>query len=318
MASSLPQIFVLKPITNNKYLRYINQSMGEVKDILQFCGNDIMSIYSRFEKETAAPDNPDLVHIKCSYNNNYLSRAKQEDSLIVAGASQKQQQPNLWTCTLFKPELVHQEPENYKGIVGQFRFSHVQLEKNIGPSAGVFREVLSADDQNTVFTVINWEKLVTLPRHLAFKGNNGKFLSAQTMDPEHTYLEFSISNNSNYPTVQNEIFNIGDGSVRIKSTSTGNLWRRNSSPNNDTDNCICADTLTDDNTTDDTLFWPVLIEKTNIHGNLVVALLNLGENKFCRRLTTDNGVKDYLNAASERVTPEAHLEVIKKPDPLQT
>ncbi|XP_058215691.1 uncharacterized protein LOC131326823 [Rhododendron vialii] len=140
-----------------------------------------------------------------------------------------------------------------------------------------------------VFGIIDWELLLILPKHIALKGDNGLYLSAQRID-RHQYLQFASSDNGD-PTVGNEVFITKGGSVRIKNNHFGKFWRR--SPN-----WIWADS--DDTTTNnlDTLFYPVKV------GDNVIALRNLGNNNFC-----NSAHKNYLKAAVTTLSREARLVV---------
>ncbi|KAI9070549.1 hypothetical protein K1719_047487 [Acacia pycnantha] len=87
------------------------------------------------------------------------------------------------------------------------------------------------------------------------------------------YLQFASNDVGDDTTVGNEIFTTHDGSIRVKSDYFGKFWRR--SPN-----WIQDDSNDTTNNNSDTLFWPVKVD------NNVVALRNLGNNNFCKRLTT--------------------------------
>ncbi|XVF37566.1 hypothetical protein REPUB_Repub20aG0020200 [Reevesia pubescens] len=92
-----------------------------------------------------------------------------------------------------------------------------------------------------------------------------------------------------------EIFPTNDGYVRIKPTSSNKFWRRNP-------NWIWADSDDSSNKNKDTLFRPIKVDKQTI------GLLNLGNNNFCKRLTTE-GKTSCLNAAVPSITKEAQLKV---------
>ncbi|KAL6281726.1 hypothetical protein ACE6H2_018607 [Prunus campanulata] len=150
--------------------------------------------------------------------------------------------------------------------------------------------VAGADEQEADPTLIDRNALVIFPKHLAFKVNVngiGNYLRVQIIDT-HPYLQFSATN----PTKQekeNKVFNAGDGSVRIMSTFTKKFWRRNSSRDDEiSNNWIWADSDDTTNRDSNTLFWPVKVEtnRSDVNDvNVVVALRNLGNNNFCKRLT---------------------------------
>ncbi|CAB4311843.1 unnamed protein product [Prunus armeniaca] len=128
--------------------------------------------------------------------------------------------------------------QNHWWIVAGADESHRKI--NPFGHACLFARKATPDSQNfDVYTVIDWEALVILPKHIAFKGDNGNYLSAQSMDG-HPYLQFSATDPTD-PKVENEVFIAGDQSVRIKSTHTQNFRRRNTSPDNSINNWISAD-----------------------------------------------------------------------------
>ncbi|KAG8090118.1 hypothetical protein GUJ93_ZPchr0011g28092 [Zizania palustris] len=131
-----------------------------------------------------------------------------------------------------------------------------------------------------------------LPKYIAVKGDNGKYLSAQIIQG-YKYLTFS-SDDIGDPTVVNTVITNKDGTVRIKNNHFDKFWRR--SPN-----WIWADSTDTSNTNRDTLFKVIKI------GDFF-AFQNLGNNYFCKRLTTE-GKTSCLNAGIPTITTEAKLRV---------
>ncbi|KAI7983007.1 hypothetical protein LOK49_LG15G02353 [Camellia lanceoleosa] len=296
---ALPRFVVLKSKYNNKYLRYINEDAQQVHGFVQFSGEEVVSPYVKFQVEWAKSGrkNGHLAHIRCCYNNKYLviRWSPNNQGWIVAGADEPNEDQSIWSCTLFEPIYV----QGTDGV----RFRHVQLGRYVclwrdPPPRYACLLANSANidkDGCDVYTIINWESLLILPKHVAFKGDNGKYLSAHMIE-RHPYLQFASSDIGD-ERVGNEVFTTSSGSIRIKSDFFGKFWRR--SPN-----WIWADS--DDTTTasnnSDTLFWPVKVDDN------VIALRNLGNNNFCKRLTTE-GKTSCLNAAVRTITKEARLQV---------
>ncbi|KAL5204802.1 hypothetical protein ABZP36_009673 [Zizania latifolia] len=131
-----------------------------------------------------------------------------------------------------------------------------------------------------------------LPKYIAVKGDNGKYLSAQIIQG-YNYLKFS-SDDIGDPTVVNTTITNSDGTVRIKNHHFGKFWRR--SPN-----WIWADSTDTGNSDLDTVFRVIKI------GDFF-ALRNLGNNYFCKRLTTE-GKTSCLNAGIKTITTEAKLKL---------
>ncbi|KAI9107258.1 hypothetical protein K1719_021646 [Acacia pycnantha] len=289
---SLPSFVVLKSNYNNKYLRYIQEDV-QVHGFLQFSGEEVVSPYAKFEVEKAKSGHG-LVHIRCCYNNKYWVRWTQNHWWIVAGANEPEEDQSKWSCTLFKPIYIDADANT-------IRFLHVQLGHYacLWRTGAPFASCLFAGSENPdkdscdACTIIDWESLLILPKHVAFKGDNGQYLSARWIEG-YQYLQFA-SNDVGDPTVGNEIFTTYDGSIRVKSNYFSKFWRR--SPN-----WIWADSYDTTNNNSDTLFWPIKVD------NNVVALRNLGNNNFCMRLTTE-GKTSCLNSGVSTISKEARIEV---------
>ncbi|EHA8587914.1 hypothetical protein COCNU_scaffold003582G000010 [Cocos nucifera] len=132
-----------------------------------------------------------------------------------------------------------------------------------------------------------------MPRHVAFKGDNEKYLKSDWIEG-HEYLQFSSDDRNEIATAYEVTMN-PDGHLRIMSKLFGKFWRR--SPN-----WIWADSTDTVGNDIDTLFWPVKVYDNTI------ALRNAGNNNFCKRLTTE-GKTGCLNAAVSTITTEARLQV---------
>ncbi|XP_028098184.1 uncharacterized protein LOC114297901 [Camellia sinensis] len=296
---ALPRFLVLKSNYNNKYLRYINEDV-QVHGFVQFSGEEVVSPYVKFQVELAKSGSGNLVHIRCCYNNKYLVRWSANHWWIVAGADEPNEDQSTWSCTLFEPTYVQGTASD--GDAQTLRFRHVQLGhyaclwRSTSPAHYACLLASSADidkDGCDVYTIIDWESLLILPKHVAFKGNNGNFLSARTIEG-HPYLQFASSDIGD-ERVGNEVFTTHGGSIRIKSDFFGKFWRR--SPN-----WIWADSDDTTSNNSDTLFWPIKVEDD------IIALRNLGNNNFCKSLTTE-GKTNCLNAAVSTITKEARLQV---------
>ncbi|KAI9114103.1 hypothetical protein K1719_014753 [Acacia pycnantha] len=289
---SLPRFVVLKSNYNKKYLRYIHEDV-KVHGFLQFSGEEVMSPDVKFEVEMAKSGNG-LVHIRCCYNNKYWVRETQNSWWIVAGADKPEEDQSKSSCTLFKPIYIDVDAKT-------IRFWHVQLKhyaclwRAAAPFTSCFYAGSEDPDQDScdVYTLIDWESLLIMPKYVAFKGDNGQYLSAHSME-EHQYLQFA-SNDVGDPTVGNEIFTTSDGSIRIKSDYFGKFWRRSL-------NWILADSDDTTNNNSNTLFWPIKVD------NNVIALRNFGNNNFCKRLIAE-GKTDCLNAGVSTISKEARIEV---------
>nr|GEY01499.1 hypothetical protein [Tanacetum cinerariifolium] len=146
------------------------------------------------------------------------------------------------------------------------------------------------------FNVINWETLVILPTHVSFRSEelDGNYLCSCPLDPSWPYQMFKSGMDVGDPLVAKELFPTPNGNYRIKDVHFGKFWRR--SPN-----WIWAD-AEDNNSSNDTLFSIVKISGT------VIALRNLGNNRFCAGLPTEEKT-NCLNAHYPTISRQARLVI---------
>ncbi|XVF31370.1 hypothetical protein REPUB_Repub16aG0140000 [Reevesia pubescens] len=283
---SLPRFIVLKCI-DNQYLGY-NREGGEYDEYLSF-NETAVSPYAKFEVERASKDG--LVHIRSCQNNKYWVRVK--PFWIAATSDKPEEDQTKESCTLFKPIPIDH-------ATNTVRFINVQSGCNlcfwnVDPPLRAMLAYYKDDDKNgaDIFTIIDWESLLILPKYVTFKGDNNQYLCLRQIEG-HPYLQFA-TNDIGDSTVACEIFVTHDGNVRIKPFSSNRFWRL--SPN-----WIWADSDDTSSNNKDTLFRPVKVDKQTI------GLLNLGNNNFCKSLTTE-GKTSCLNAAVPSITKEAQLRV---------
>ncbi|CAI0557459.1 unnamed protein product [Linum tenue] len=253
------------------------------------------SPYAKFEVEPSSSVRG-LVHLRSCYNNKYWVRTSPTQMWIAAHSDIPEEDQSKWSCTLFSPTYLF-------GRDHYFRFRHVQLDQNVcilPEGQWPFTDFLFVRTQSSnqmvedMFVVTDWESLLVLPRHVVFKGDNGRFLRARVIERSN-YLEFSGTSNTE-ATARNEVFENPDGSVRIRSNHYGRFWRR--SPNF----WIWGDSTDTTANNMDTVFWPERV------GPNVVALRLPGTLLYCKRLT-DGGKTSCLSAADYTITVFGRLEV---------
>ncbi|KAK8548388.1 hypothetical protein V6N13_054802 [Hibiscus sabdariffa] len=295
-----PRFIVVRPIDKLDYLSYIRVG-GDTDGYLRFLEARVENPYAKFEVEYFTTD---TVHIRSCENNKYWERTKNlsitgdPDSQywITATTAKKEEDKSKESCTLFKVIFV-------KAAENTVRIQHVQsgcylcLWRMDNPTYNrcvLANNKVYDDNQFDIFSIIDWASLLVLPRYVAFKGDNEKYLCLRYLDGGYSYLQFATKDIGD-PTVACEVFATDDGSIRIKQLSNGKFWRR--SPN-----WIWADS--DDTSIDnkDTLFRPIKVNDQTI------GLVNLGNNYFCKRLSYE-GKDNCLNAAVPSVTQEAQLTV---------
>lgn len=132
-----------------------------------------------------------------------------------------------------------------------------------------------------------------MPKYVVFKGDNDLYLSGRVIQ-KYNYPQYAASDIAD-PTAVNTIFpeHVG-GIVRIKSNHFGRFWR--GSPN-----WIWADSTDTTGRNQDTRFRVVQVSD-------YFALQNLGNHKYCIRLTAD-GKTSCLKAEVSTITLEARIQV---------
>ncbi|MBA0881282.1 hypothetical protein Goshw_027923, partial [Gossypium schwendimanii] len=275
-----PRFIVLKSHHYNKYLG-IDYKDGN----LNFSETRVASPCAKFEVEIAQRRGTDgLVHIRCSQNNKYLVF---DETRITATAKKREEDRSKKSCTLFKLISVD-DAANEVHIVHAVQSRKYLWAAYETPNLMKFEGL--SEKSRYMFTVIDWESLVFLPRNVAFKGNNGQYLCLRQIEG-HPYLQFS-SGDIGDTGVTMEVSMNNDGSIRIKPACSNKFWRRSS-------NWISADS---DDTTSNTLFRPFKVD------NRTIALRNLGNNNFCKSLSKD-GKTNCLNASVSSITKEVQLRV---------
>lgn len=230
---------------------------------------------------------PNVVHLRFGYSNRYWARG--DGDWIVGNSKEPEEDKSNPACTLFYlapfPNML--DP--------WFSIQHLQSGGYVNISTSSSRIYVDPDPSKmtaTKWLYTDWETLVKMPAHVAFKGDNGKYLTAVSNEG-HPYLQFS-SDDPNEDRSGYQVQLHPRGYLRIKSDYFNNFWRR--SPN-----WIWADS-SETSGDNDTLFWPVKLDDSTI------ALRNRGNDNFCKPLSVE-GKTDCLNAAVATITKEARLGV---------
>ncbi|KAE8646785.1 uncharacterized protein LOC101208220 [Cucumis sativus] len=264
------------------FLQYIHESY------LEFNGeHGLLHPFSKFESEIS-DSNPKLIHIRCTGINKYWVRKSSDSNHIVPIATKKEDNVSKSSCTLFEPI--------YDAKYKAYRFRHVQLGYELFRDKTdrlLARENGSPDSEREdaygVFTrVIDWNSLCVFPKHVTFKGYNGKYLRF-----EGKYLQ--VSGEQNHSSLIHEIYPQKDGNLMIKNIKSERFWIHDP-------NWIVA-TARDGNRDDPNL----LFQPVSLHNN-VVALRSLGNTAFCAIISVDDQ-KNCLNATESDPTEETQFEV---------
>ncbi|XP_047960929.1 uncharacterized protein LOC125205823 [Salvia hispanica] len=248
--------------------------------------NDMLSELVKIEIERSRADST-RVHLRFRFTNRYWQKNANDDS-IVAVSNKPEEDTTNPSCTLFHTTL---QSDN------ALYLTHVQTgwRVMVNNSTRVF--YVDRSSVGAPLGFLNWDSLVKLPTHVAFKGDNGQYLKA-FRDINQNYLQFG-SEDPNDVLSGHEVSMMRDGHVRIKSDLWGLFWRWESRSGSD---WIWADS--DDVTANDdaTLFWPVKIDENTI------ALRSAGNSRFCKRYTTSR-LESCLHAGAGSMTIEARVQV---------
>ncbi|CAL1362533.1 unnamed protein product [Linum trigynum] len=330
---ALPEFFALKSKSNGKYLRYEPNANGT----LEFSGDKIVSPFVKFRAEAVAHrqagggGSTTMYNLSCCYNNKYWRKASQPGSLISGGADAPEEDTSKWACTLFKAEFEG------KGVV---RFLHAQSNSYLGRGSepgqsGFDRLVVGRRVQAEVCEVVDYsESVVLLPKLVAFKGDNDKYLkhaSIHVFPPaplsfgtpgffginpilppiDTSYwvnaVQFSVDTIEDLSAAHQVFVNPSDATIRIQSVATGNFWRRDAT-HGDWIRCDSTDATFDNK---DTVFQVVRVAESGNSDNVQITLKNCGNGLFCKRFW-DSDIGSCLRASAQHMDGYSYL-VVKEP-----
>ncbi|KAJ4851257.1 hypothetical protein Tsubulata_043571, partial [Turnera subulata] len=161
--------FSIKPLLNKHYLcsKPDDDTQGNGL-VLQFCGEEIVSPYTKFEAEMSH-QHPGLVHIRCCYNNKYWVRRSPKQYQILAAANEPEEDLANPMCTLFKLEGV----DGYGS--SKMRIKHAQLGLDVGCRradqppfeyclyAEFTKDATEGIDDFAVYEIFDWRTIFVVP-----------------------------------------------------------------------------------------------------------------------------------------------------------
>lgn len=291
MAPSLPRYVLIKFYDMKVTVFGYDEEYEGVRGSVILDGGGMYSPAAKIEVEPAE-SNSKYVHLRFCHNNKYLARRDSKDGFVVADSDKPEEDTSKPSCTLFEPveadgdgnmHLIHVQTGWHAQYNGLARMCVVQFVP---------------DDQGwDKFGFVDADSIVKLPEHVAFKGDNGKYLQAHWQD-DLPYLQFS----SDDPYDLASGFRVElrpDGFVRIKSDYFGKFWRL--SPN-----WIWADESRDWSSDRlDDAFWPIRIDKDTI------AFRNGENGNYCTRLRDVDWKLECLNAAVPTITSGTRMSVLE-------
>ncbi|PRQ29243.1 putative clostridium epsilon toxin ETX/ mosquitocidal toxin MTX2, Agglutinin [Rosa chinensis] len=218
-----------------------------------------------------------LVHIRCSQNRKFLRTRIEGDVYLSPEADEPEEDQSKWSCTLFEPQAA------VDGNPDKARLFHVQAKRyaTVLDDGGVrFFKLDDGQSDQGIFDITDWQSLVILPKHVAFKANNNLYLQLG----ESNQLRF-VSTDKGIPASWFEVSTDGDGMVKIKCYKNNSYLRFGGS---DYSNWIFADGGSASKPP--TLFLPIKVDTS------AAALKCLGNDKFCALHTYEYDYTDGLNA----------------------
>ncbi|CAN0863230.1 hypothetical protein LINGRAHAP2_LOCUS8655 [Linum grandiflorum] len=306
--------------------------------LLRADGDNVLSSYAKFELETTYNDSTkgkSYFRLRSCYNNKYIVAYRNPRTgkmMFVAGGTGGpiDEMSTMKTDRARPPEgvmekgldsdkrdkyfgyaLFQYEPEAYifgygasKNLAIQMRDAHNRCFPRVDDDDGsggdiIAQRVPRRSISEQLLEVIDWETLMAFPKHVAFKGDNGKYLVARD-----GLLEFSGDDGTDEAAVQ-EVVSIGDGTIRIKSILANKFWdtvdwqsrwvqpKRFHREENDSNN-------TTSNTSE--MFMPL-----KLTDNIIALRKSIRDNYyFCKRLDKE---KNRLAATAKKVDKYSRLTV---------
>ncbi|XP_051196510.1 uncharacterized protein [Lolium perenne] len=306
------KFFAFRAEHNGKYLQSVYRKNAAGNHI-EASGGVEANARTRFMVERSEEEEG-LMHVQCCYNNKYWAPVQVQDSgrscWIIGTADEPEEDLSSPSCTLFQA-LPGKDNDN------SIRFLHSGKQKfacvvSIGDKT--YMQLDDGDDQEN--KSVNFGFPQEFPKHVAFRGDNDKYLSIKplsTLDniglrlssfggfseklPSPSFLEKKLGEGSFLEKPPKELSLIilqiviyeWDGPYKVQCWV---FWRRNS-----TDMILTPLVQQDDNDPDS------LFEVVTRDG--FIALRNLGNNKFCRSI----GEENVLGASDDSISKWAKLKL---------
>ncbi|CAN1344057.1 hypothetical protein LINPERPRIM_LOCUS39961 [Linum perenne] len=290
----LPKFVALYATTAKKYVKYqADGGSNNYKQILAAKAEQLASSLAKFEI-LPSTDHPSMVHIRCCYNNKYLRMDTNGGRILTASMDYPDESLTVWYSTLFQPESLTD---------GTVRLLHVKSGfyaqwYDVSGAYRTWMHVISAapllPNSENILKAIDWESLFKMPRHVAFKGDNGLYLGL--VESTGSTLRFEIGYEGER-SVAHEIVDLLDGTFRVKNKWVGAFWRVNGQSGE-----LRADDKSA-NPSPESLFSAVKVNENT------VALRNLGNNKLYARFTNKYMTNALNTIEYDQITQPARLTV---------
>ncbi|KAL1538267.1 hypothetical protein AAHA92_27030 [Salvia divinorum] len=177
--------------------------------------NDMFSEFVKIEIERSKTDNI-RVHLRFTYNNRYWQKDADDDS-IVAVSTKPEEDTTKPSCTLFEPS--QQSDALY--------FTHVQTGWRVMLNNSTQEFYVDQNSVGAPLEFVDWDTLVKLPKHVAFKGDNGAYLKAYDVD--YNYLQFGSDDPNSVLSGHQRLFwpvKVGDNKIALRSAGNNSFCKR--------------------------------------------------------------------------------------------
>lgn len=263
---------------------------------------------ARFSLEPSQ-EHKDMVHVRCCFSNKYWAVREEATPsngylYYIGDADEPDEDLSSMRCTLFGfMYTITFGNIDIKFRAADNRFSKWDAESwvSIKPRSGITTNYLHLRSmrEESFFRVIGLSPRNELPKYVAFKGDNGKYLRYS-----NTWLRFDSEDISDEGVIC-EVYTNPDGAVQIKS-HMGGYWRlrRDYGPLA----WIAADAPYSKDGDPDMAFKVI----TGAEGEdkaLTIALQNMGNRSFCNRLNDKKDGVSYLSASEGSISQWARFTV---------
>ncbi|VAH40520.1 unnamed protein product [Triticum turgidum subsp. durum] len=261
-----------------------------------------------------------LLHVRCCDGNKYWVARQQRTPdggsawFISATADEPEEDLTKPSCTLFDFQVASDSKRPSEGGGGYIRCFHSQQNKYVGwvsvsgdlcfiPGNKAYLQLGVRD----LLSVHRLSQQKELPKYVAFKGNNGKYLTEMNRNSfsgktggDDWVQQFSSSDLTD-PDVIHETFTDDYGIVRIRNNTSGRFWT-----------CGVRSLLngTIGTINDSGFYFGAFIPHDAIYSDVntlfkvvskdgnIIALQNLGNGKFCESVTDPTIIYSNILVAS--------------------
>uniref|UniRef100_A0ACD5Z4N4 Uncharacterized protein n=1 Tax=Avena sativa TaxID=4498 RepID=A0ACD5Z4N4_AVESA len=284
------ECFALRAEHNGKFLQAVHHK-GDGGSRVEASADTVAgNARARFFVEPSE-EHEGWVHIRYCYNNKYWVFVLDGDDnhcWYVSAAHGPNEDMRSDSCTLFKPILEDGQDNRIRLQVSGNRSGKYA---SMLPMSDITRPCLHQSDQEESFSTIGLWRQNELPKYVAFKGDNDKYLRYKD-----TWLRFDIEDIRDEGVICT-VYTNDDGTVQIKSNK-GGYWMQRS----DYDSWVDAH-LSSHNNNDPDMTFKVF---TGDEG--FIALQNMGNHKFCNRLEFRDWVS-YLSASEKSISQGARFKL---------